>query len=266
MANAPELELQHRTSSERGRLGTLPAEDLDRLPARLSLEPRTLHVWAFTLTGSENFQTWCYSLLQADECERADRYVHAADRTHFTIARAMLRLLLGRYLGSPASTVDLVTTRRSKPRLRCDGCAPPMRFNLTHSHGRAILAASAEHEIGVDLEKIRRDFAVMDISNRYFFGFERDAVQGAAPEQIHAQFFKYWVAKEAVLKAEGTGLGIPLDHFGVCFHADGLHASINTLVPRELSPHWSVRMLPYEAGWAAAVAAQGEDWLVKLES
>jgi 4'-phosphopantetheinyl transferase len=77
---------------------------------------------------------------------------------------------------------------------------------------------------------------------------------------------RYWVAKEAVLKAQGVGLGFPLDRFRIDFLPDGHAARLESLDPVALSPHWTVRMLPCESGWLGAIAALGTDWGVRLES
>jgi phosphopantetheinyl transferase len=68
-----------------------------------------------------------------------------------------------------------------------------------------------------------------------------------------------------VLKAQGIGLGFPLDQFRVDFLPDGHAARIETFDASRLDGGWTVRMLPCEPGWLAAVAARGEDWVVKVE-
>ena len=54
-----------------------------------------------------------WDTLTADECQRAERYVFEKDRTHFVVARGLLRLLLGRYLRQ--DSLHLQRPTRSKP-------------------------------------------------------------------------------------------------------------------------------------------------------
>jgi hypothetical protein len=67
-----------------------------------------------------------------------------------------------------------------------------------------------------------------------------------------------------VLKAQGIGLGFPLDRFRVAFEDHTNSATVETLDPEQLAPGWRVKLLPCEAGWLGAVAAQGSDWEIEL--
>jgi 4'-phosphopantetheinyl transferase len=140
-----------------------------------------------------------------------------------------------------------------------------LQFNLTHSEDRALLAVSAGFALGVDIEKVRANIEALAISRHYFFGSERDDIESAAVENQADTFFRYWVAKEAVLKAQGIGLGFPLDRFRVTFEAHSNNATVDTLDPQRLAPGWHVQLLPCEAGWLAAVAAAGTEWTIELK-
>jgi 4'-phosphopantetheinyl transferase len=235
-------------------------------PAHATAEPDTVHVWAFDLEAPETFVALCRSVLSDEERHRADRFVFERDRIHYTVAHAVLRHLLSRYCDQNPGSLRFSITPSGKPALLTGtGDASPICFNLTHSEDRAMLAVSAGRELGVDLEKVRSNIEALAISRHYFFGSEREAIEKAPPEERDNVFFRYWVAKEAVLKAQGVGLGFPLDRFRVDFLPGGDRARIETLDPDRLDGAWTVRMLPSQAGWPAAVAARGEDWDVALE-
>ncbi len=142
---------------------------------------------------------------------------------------------------------------------------PTVAFNLTHSETRGALGVSSGFALGVDLELLRPNIEALSISQNYFFGSERAAIESAPAALRAPTFFRYWVAKEAVLKAEGIGLGFPLDKFRVDFLPDETHACIETSDPAALAGDWTVRMLPCEAGWLGAVAARGSGWKLRLE-
>ena len=247
---------------------TLDPEVLLALPASLVLEPHTVHVWAFTLEGSAALTEACRDVLPPAERQRADRFVFAHDRIHHTIAHGVLRHLLSRYCGIAPGTLRFQATASGKPSLLwpAGAAASALQFNLTHSDDRALLGVSNGCELGVDLERVRSNLETLNISRHYFFGAEREAIENALSVMRDRTFFRYWVAKEAVLKAQGVGLGFPLDRFGVHFLPDGDTARIETLDPAVLEPDWTVRMLSCDAGWAAAVAARGSDWRVKVEN
>jgi 4'-phosphopantetheinyl transferase len=255
----------------------LRAQDPQKLLARqdaCSIRPDTVQVWAFVLDGPPDFIERCRSLLSPEERQRADRFVFERDRIRHTVAHALLRHLLSRYCLSDFPSLSpqslrFSTTQPGKPALQFP--TVPLQFNLTHSEDRALLAVSAGFALGVDLEKVRSNIEALSISRHYFFGSERDDIE-KAPEETRAEtFFRYWVAKEAVLKAQGIGLGFPLDRFRVAFdgHAAGEghtnNATVETLEPERLAPGWHVRLLPCEAGWLGAVAAAGSDWDIECK-
>jgi 4'-phosphopantetheinyl transferase len=233
----------------------------------LRVESDTIPVWAFSLEGEPELVQHCRALLGDEEQQRADRFVFARDRIRYTIAHGVLRHLLSRYCDVTPGSLRFEVSGAGKPvldRRSLPARAAQLHFNLTHSEDRALVGLSEGRELGVDLEKVRANIEALAISQHYFFGSERDAIAASpAPDNT---FFRYWVAKEAVLKAQGIGLGFPLDRFRVAF-IPGLEAArVDTLDPAALAADWTVRMLPCESGWFAAVAARGTDWVVKPAS
>jgi 4'-phosphopantetheinyl transferase len=251
-------------------LAVLDPAALMVLAGPLALEPDTVHVWAFELAGTSALIESCRSSLSNGERQRADRFVFERDRVHHTVAHGVLRHLLGRYCSIPPESLQFNVTAAGKPslaRLPANPAEEPpaIHFNLTHSGGRALLGVSQGRELGIDLEQVRPNIEVLSISRNYFFGAERDAIEGALSVTRDSLFFRYWVAKEAVLKAQGIGLGFPLDQFRVDFLPGDAEARIETFDPGRLEGGWTVRMLPCDAGWLAAIAARGRDWVVKVE-
>jgi 4'-phosphopantetheinyl transferase len=233
----------------------------------LRTQPDTVHVWAFSLEGSAHCVEACRSLLSADERERADRFAFPHLRSRYTVAHGVLRRLLGRYCGVPAETLQFSTAASGKPALLAARGDPyPIAFNLTHSEACGAVGITTRGPLGIDIEKVREEVDALAISRSYFFGTERTAIASAPPDSQTQAFFRYWVAKEAVLKAQGVGLGFPLDHFRVEFVADGTTGRIVTLDPGRLSGDWTVRELPLAPGWAGAVAAAGAGWALEFES
>jgi len=240
-------------------------ETLLALPGARPIEPDSVHVWCFTLQGSPNLIASCREKLSAAERERADRFVFDRDRIRYTIAHAMLRHLLSLYCGTSPQSLVFQAAATGKPSLQSAAPALPLHFNLSHSEDRALLGVSLRRELGVDLERVRSNVETLSISRHYFFGSERAAIEAAASQERDNLFFRYWVAKEAVLKAQGIGLGFPLDRFRVDFLPSAQTARVETFDPGALEPDWTVRMLACEPGWLGAVAARGMDWEVVTE-
>jgi len=233
----------------------------------LRVADASVHVWAFSLEGSAACLEQCRQALCPLERARGDRFVHAASRDHFAVAHGVLRHLLGRYLGCEAREVSFSSHPNGKPTLAAaGGGARVPSFNLTHSQGRALIAVSDGREVGIDLEKVKPDVKAVAIARRYFAAAELADIEGQ-PMALQADaFFRYWVAKEALLKGQGIGLRFPIDEFEVQFDADDSSARVRVHEPSRLDGDWTLKRLPVESGWAAALAVRGRHWTLSLKN
>ena len=224
-----------------------------------------VHLWAFILDEPDAVVDAWMQILSDDEKSRAKRFLRHRDRSQWVVAHGVLRHLLGRYCGIDPSAIEFEYGAAGKPRLAqhaTHGALPT--FNLAHAHGRALLGVARDQEIGVDLEPVRDDFDPLPIAQQFFFGSELQAIQSAPPGWRGDAFFRHWVAKEAVLKAQGSGLSLPLDSFCVTFRSDAAIAHVDSPHRAISDPAWLVRMLPLDAHWRGAVAASGEAWALRF--
>jgi len=236
-----------------------------RYKALPTLARDAVHVWAFTLTGPEETRNECERVLSAAEINRANRFATGSLRTKYVFAHGVVRHVLARYCNLQPEALEFVTTGDAgKPALANSSAAGTFCFNLSHSKERALLAVTLVQDIGVDIECQRQQVDMLGISSSYFFGSEYEAILSAPESARAAVFYKYWTAKEAVIKAEGIGLGLPLNRFEVKFAPDNSRAAVETYDTARLAPDWTVQSLPCENGWSAAVAARGSAWAVKV--
>ncbi len=231
--------------------------------SRINLELKAVHLWGIELDGSPRCLERCGQWLDEEEQHRAARLVREEDRSRYVFAHGGLRAVLSRYLGASPGRIALHRSAEGKPFLRTElSGQPTITFNMSHAHGRALIAVSMGQEVGVDLERIRLDVEVAKLSERYFAPSEHTRIMQAAQEQRAGRFFRYWVSKEAVLKAQGVGLQA-LSQCVVLLGADGVGAEIRVPEGSRLQDDWTVRLLSCGEGWEAAVAAQGKDWVVQ---
>jgi 4'-phosphopantetheinyl transferase len=173
-----------------------------------------VHVWRIDLERPAAAVDRWAALLAPDEAARAARFRFARHRRRFTVARGVVRELVGRYLGSPPEEVAFAYGANGKPHL-----APPagarLALNVTHSAELAVVAFSAAVELGVDVERRRAMPRALEIAARFFSPAERRALAALPPAARDDAFFRCWTRKEAYLKAVGDGLTVRLAGFDV---------------------------------------------------
>jgi 4'-phosphopantetheinyl transferase len=233
-----------------------------RPPERLAVEREDVHVWRARLNQPASTVKFFRSLLSPDELRRADSFYFQKDRDGFIVARAALRTILSRHLDVPPTTVRFCYGRHGKPALAEESSGKGLRFNMSHSHELALYVVACDREVGIDLEYIRRDFAIQEIA-RHFFSPREVSTLCALPARLQAQaFFNCWTRKEAYIKATGLGLALPLHQFDVSLSpgepAELLGSREN---PQEAS-RWTLRELAPGDDYVAALAVEGHDWRI----
>ncbi|HEX8583969.1 MAG TPA: 4'-phosphopantetheinyl transferase superfamily protein [Allosphingosinicella sp.] len=151
------------------------------------------------------------SLLDAPERARRLRFVHPADRFTHLMAHALLQRVLRAATARPMCS--LRRDASGKPHLDPPP-ARPLCFNLTHTEG-LVACATARVPVGVDAEFIVDDKAWMQIARRFFSPLEVSRLAGLTGKDLARQFFAIWTLKEAIVKAAGCGITIPLERFSV---------------------------------------------------
>ena len=104
-----------------------------------------------------------------------------------------------------------------------------------------------DHPIGVDIEKVQPKYN-QDIAERFFSADEAQALSQLSAEESMLGFYRVWSRKEAILKATGKGLSIPLSAFSVSVK------EITEMVVLENNQHWTLIPLSLYAGYQSAVA------------
>lgn len=221
------------------------------------IEPGEAHIWAVPLgpggTGLDPL-----AVLSPEERRRAAEFQLAAPRQRFVTARAALRVLLGRYLDAAPCDVSISVDAYNKPRLASRTGAPELKFNIAHSGELALVALSNVHEIGVDVERLRRVRHAEHIARRHFHQAEAAAITAATEAARDEVFLRYWTGKEAVLKAIGIGMAASLSAFEVPHAMDQVSdfIDLSALGPPTHGPCW-LQWLNPGGDYLAAVATVG---------
>ena len=78
-----------------------------------------------------------------------------------------------------------------------------LRFSLSHSADRALVATTRNRAIGCDLEALRDVRLGQDLARRIFAPEEFEVLARLEGEAWQRAFFRCWTLKEAWLKARG---------------------------------------------------------------
>ncbi|HMW57792.1 MAG TPA: 4'-phosphopantetheinyl transferase superfamily protein [Accumulibacter sp.] len=182
------------------------AELLDKTPVpRLSGDD--LHLWLLPFPiGHEALRQTIERLPDAGERASAARRVFAADRLRQMHARGLLRYLLGHYLARDPQGLDFITNDYGKPAL---STADRLQFNVSHCQDHILIGLTRRVPVGVDLERIRPLPNWYALAAHCCSAQELNWLAGRPANDQERDFFRLWTAKEAVLKALGTGLASP---------------------------------------------------------
>jgi len=128
---------------------------------------------------------------------------------------------------------------------------------MAHSHERALIAVAKCREIGVDLERSRNKIDLLKLAERFYTASDYARLASLPQAQQASEFFRYWVAKEAVLKGQGIGLQ-SLSECEVLPAVGGNEARIRAVSGSTIQSGWMIKWLSCGAGWEGAVAFLGE--------
>lgn len=169
------------------------------------------HVWRLPVVPGR----WdaFHDVLDEHERDRHRRFLRAADKDRYLTAHVGVRLLLGGYLGVPPQSLRFGRVCRhcgadhGKPALA--GTDGSLDFSLTHS-GDWVGIAVAAAPVGVDVQEVEERTDIAAMGRMVLAPPERAWLDGQPPERTRVGFFGYWARKEALLKATGHGLAVPM--------------------------------------------------------
>jgi 4'-phosphopantetheinyl transferase len=206
-----------------------------------ALSAEEIHLWFLDLAVSAEEIARFRSLLSPDEIARADRYHFDRDRRRFIVARGRLRELLGEYTGIEPRKVAFTYSDRGKPSIDTS-----LLFNISHSGEVAVYGFGLNRRVGVDVEEMRSMDDLEGLTKRFFCDKEYELIHNSAEKE--RLFFQLWTAKEAYLKAIGTGIAGGLD---------AVEVSIEPLGIANVAGEWSLWTCRPRENYLATVAIEG---------
>jgi 4'-phosphopantetheinyl transferase len=157
----------------------------------------------------------------------------ARARARYVTGRTVLRRHLGEILECDPLAVDITDGPDGKPALADAALA----FNVSHAGDWLLIAISRPRRLGVDVEQVRPDRDIGPVIEHALAPADRSVVCGGG-------FFRYWTRYEAIVKARGDGLVLPLRPLA------------------EVVAGLEVQELDVAPGYVGAVAADRGPWRV----
>ena len=232
-------------------------------PKPLKLGSDEVHVWRALLDQPVSRRQDLEHFLSVDERNRAERFHFQKDRYHYVVAHALLRIILGRYLGLDPEQLRFCYGPYGKPTLAAATGGNEFHFNMSHSHEIVLYAVTRGREIGIDVERINLTSVREQVAERFFSPQEVAALRLLPIDLQPEAFFNCWTRKEAYVKAKGDGLSLALDQFDVSLMPGEPAALLSTKDNPIEASRWSLQELSPGFNYVAALAVEGHDWRLK---
>jgi 4'-phosphopantetheinyl transferase len=175
----------------------------------MPVEPNTTHIWWAT---PADLPQSLLDLLSDDERAKGARLRHEPERRRSVTAALLLRAALAQRTGTPP---ELLPIDR-----RCDDCGGPhgrprladsaLELTVTHSGDRVGVGIATGVPIGLDVEPLEQKRITEGMAGLACTPNEERWLDAHAGDAYADAFLRLWTAKEAVLKALGTGLMKPM--------------------------------------------------------
>lgn len=223
----------------------------------LQLSSDYIDIWLIDLAEEEVDIFTHQRYLDEAEMTRAGKYVSGKKSREFIITRSSLRNIIGYTLGEDPRRIGFGYTRHGMPVLDTNWESTGITFNVSHSHGLALIAVSTNNCIGIDIELERSDVEIEKLARRYFSKNEYEAIMAFEGNNRRRSFFATWTRKEALVKATGTGIAYGLASFDVSVDPDQPARLLASRWQQECLSDWSLEAISTHAGYQACLAVDG---------
>jgi 4'-phosphopantetheinyl transferase len=167
------------------------------------------------------------------------------------VSKALIRMVLHDLYHIDSNKMVFESNSFGKPSLKH---YPLLYFNISHSGGKVLIGISQTCKIGVDIERVQPlsdedQMAQSIFSKREYMSYRNYRLQ--SPKA----FYRFWTAKEALLKGIGIGLGEleSAPEIFVCHHRFMVSNRPN------LEENWALHSLNIDKNYEACIATDHSD-------
>lgn len=191
-------------------------------------------VWLFSLAATAAEVAGYLETLSRDEVKQSKTFGKPELAERFIVRRGVLRAILAKHLKCDTADLKFGVEEGGKPFLK----SHELSFSASNSGEYGLVALSAKHKIGVDIERHNDKLAGLD----FRFMAHDEVTEMKATQNETEFFFRIWSRKESVIKSTGAGLAYPLQTLSV------LADTVN--IPEPVS----IQSIPVPEGYSAALA------------
>lgn len=221
-----------------------------------------LHVYDMGLdTASADIEA-LRTHLSSRERAQAERFATPMLSRKYVLSHAGMRWVLAQYLGQSPSNVEYVFGQNGKPAL-APSHATSLKFNLSHSGDKCLMAVSSTACVGIDVERVRHLEDWQAIAQRFFSVREESRLSALPRNLVEQAFFATWARKEAYIKALGLGLALDLSAFEVEVDPRAPASLLWALDETEGPDHWSMQDIDVGVEYRATVAVRAPSFDVE---
>jgi len=200
-----------------------------------------VEVWTVALDPPAEARERLLATLDPEENEQAAMVKGGEE---WALAHGALRTILAGYLDVGPGTLRFTRGAAGKPRL---ANVRGLEFSFARTDGLAMIAAASDRRVGIDVERVNERTDIDAVAKEYLSPIDAAAIEMSPPEGRRSAFFQAWARHEARLKLRGEGLREQVA---------GETVESGSLVV--------VRVVATKPGFAAAVAAEGGSWTVRI--
>lgn len=147
------------------------------------------------------------SLLCPEETSRHRRIREPVSSWAYLCSHIALRLLAGRALRRSPAALEFLSPGAPNVAPRLRGQAQTgLQVSLSHSGGWAAIGLRQGGPIGIDVEQVSREIDALAVADHFLTPNELNELRALPGHAQGPSALRSWCAKEAVLKAAGTGL------------------------------------------------------------
>jgi 4'-phosphopantetheinyl transferase len=226
------------------------------LTQRYLCGPGVADIWLLSANLTDADRKFYQPVISSSEAERVHSFRFKADRDRCLVGRGGLRWILSRYSGLAPESLRFEARDYSKPAIVGGACST--QFNVSHSGHCVVIVVTGRTPCGIDIEQARPIVSEQDIAEKFFCPREALWMKDAIG------FFRLWTLKEAVIKAMGFGLTIPLSSVDVLDVLECRTSTILVQVWGRGEQKVSLSEINAPHGYAAAVAVLGEPHTLRI--